>query len=162
MNWFCYLVRFLRARFRYIRQLQYEVTHIIIPRSLLTSVLMRDLGICVIASTLARSCKIPSVVKIYPQYFSFWCLKINFSFFCLKFLFLHLSSNTFRFLLWSAKASLWVSPTPVTNRSSAIAVTPSTPSIISCRCLWNSSGALQMPMASWATFIYQKRCEKYS
>ena len=114
----------------------------IIPSSLLTSFLLRGLGIWVMASTLAESGKIPSEVKIWPQFFNVCYLKTNLSLFSLKFRSLHLCSNAIRFLSWSAKASSWVFPAPITNRSSAIAVTPSRPSMISFTCLWNSSGAL--------------------
>ena len=97
------------------------------------------------ASTLAGSGKIPSEVKIWLQYFNFCCLKTNLSLFSLKFRSLHLCSNAIRFQSWSAKASSWVFPAPVTNKSSAIEVTPYRPSMISFTCLWNSSGALHMP-----------------
>ena len=58
------------------------------PSNLLTSVLLRGLCIWVMASTLARSGKIP---QNSPQYFSFYCLKTNFS------------------LLFSFKSISWIS-----------------------------------------------------
>ena len=128
---------------------RYVLLHI--PRNRRTAFLSVGTGILVIVSILDSSGLSPLVVTLWPMNGSSWSLNFSFSGFSLRLRSLHRSSWSIRFchglyllLPVCLHSHIW----ECILMSSAMLITPSSPSRTSLCLRWNSSGAELMPKGS--------------